>query len=245
MNVTIPLDGSWVNVGEGPLRITLASPNNSILVAGNAVAPPAEFEGDVYVMNPGGNYIDFDDVQVWVKARGTPDQTKPILVVLQPLVDQPAYIGAENRQPTAIPQATAKTYTAGQAIGGVFQIPGSLGNGAGLLRSILVKSVTEITGDLDLHLFSQKPAASAFADASTAGPLDPADVPFYLGTFHLTEVDTALGVSVWQLNGINQMLVAAVGGVLYGVLVAKGAVVLDNATDISVSLGFQQGQGSL
>jgi hypothetical protein len=240
-NVSVPLDGSWVQVGEGPLRLTLVSPNNSILVAAHATAPDNTFAGDVFVAQPGHNPIDFDtDVVIWAKAKGTPDQSKPIIVLLQPLVDAPLVISAENRQPGAVVPATAKSYTAGQAIGGAFPIPGALGNGGGLLRSILIKSVTEFSGELDLHLFSYNPVASAFADGSTAGPLEPADVPYYLGVFKLPTADTSLGISVWQLNDINQMLVAA-AGVVYGVLVPKGAVALNASTDISVTLGIQQG----
>lgn len=240
-NVSVPLDGSWVQVGEGPLRLTLVSPNNSILVAANATAPDNTFTGDVFVAQPGSNPIDFDfDVVIWVKARGTPDQTKAINVLLEPLVDAPLVISAENRQPGLVLTATAKNYSAGQAIGGAFAIAGALGNGGGLLRSILIKSVTEFSGELDLHLFSYNPAASAFADGSTAGPLEVADVPYYLGMFKLPTADTSLGISVWQLNDINQMLVAA-AGVVYGVLVPKGAVALNAATDISVTLGIQQG----
>lgn len=240
-NVNIPLDGSWVQVGEGPLRLTLVSPNNSILAAGNATAPDNTFMGDVFIANPGSNPIDFDtDVAVWVKAKGTPDQSKPISVLLEPLIDAPLILSPENRQPGAVVPAIAKNYTAGQAIGGVFPIPGALGNGGGLLRSILIKSITEFTGELDLHLFSQEPVASAFADAATAGPLEAADVPFYLGMFKLATPDTSLSISAWQLNDINQMLVAG-AGVIYGVLVPKGAVALAASTDITVTLGIQQG----
>lgn len=242
-NVSVPLDGSWVQVGEGPLRLTLVSPNNSILVAANATAPDNTFTGDVYLAKPGSNPIDFDsDVVVWAKARGTPDQTKPILVLLEPLIDAPVIVAAETRQPSAVPVATKLSYTAGQAIGGVFPIPGSLGNAAGLLRSILIKSLTEISGEIDLHLFSQKPVASAFADGSTAGPLEADDASFYLGVFKFPTADTSLGISVWQLNGINQMLAAA-GGTLWAVLVPKGAVTLASASDISVTIGIQQGGG--
>lgn len=240
-NASIPLDGSWVNVGEGPLRLTLVSPNNSILIAANATAPDDTFTGDVYVATPGSNSIDFADVQVWVKAKGTPDQTKTISVLLQPLVDAPVLVSAENRQPSASPDAVAKSYTAGQSIGGAFAISGAIGNGGGLLRSILVKSATVLTGELDLYLFSQKPS-TGFADAAALGTLVPGDIGLLLGKFALTEVDSSLGVSVYQLNDINQMLVAA-GGTVYCVLVAKGAVALDNATDITVSLGIQQGSG--
>jgi hypothetical protein len=240
-NVSIPLDGSWLNVGEGPLRLTLVSFNNSILVAANAVAPDNTFTGDVFVANPGSNHIDFDDVTVWVKAKGTPDQTKPISVLLQPLVDAPVSTSPETRQPTATPAAVAKTYSAGQSIGGAFAIPGAIGNAAGLLRSILIKSMTVLTGELDLYLFSQKPS-TGFADAAALGTLVPGDLALLLGLFKLSAVDSSLGVSVYQLNDINQMVVA-VGGTVYGVLVPKGAVALENPTDITVSLGIQQGSG--
>lgn len=245
INVQIPLDGTWVNVGEGPLRLSIASPINSVVVATGEIAPGDDYTGDAFILKPGSNPIDFEDVNVWVKARGTPEMNQPIWVTALPLVEAPVVIDSGNRLPGASPTATKLTYSAGQSIGGAFPIVGALGNAAGLLRSISVKSVTELTGEIDLHLFSQNPVASGFADGETAGPLEAADVPFYLGVFALTEVSSSLGVSIWQSNGIDQMVVAGTG-VLFGVLVPKGSVTLDAATDITVSLGIQQfGGGGL
>jgi hypothetical protein len=239
-NASVPLDGSWVNVGEGPLRLTLVSPNNAILVAANPTAPDGSFTGDCYVLIPGSNPVDFDDdVLVWAKAKGTPDQTKPISVLLQPLISAPVITSSETRQPGGSPEGTALTYTAGQSIGGAFVIPGALGNSAGLLRSILLKSSSVQTSEFDLYLFSQKPA-TVFADGAALPTLVPADVPLVLGVFKLTEVDSSLGVSVYQLNDINQMIVAP-GGSIYAVLVPKGAATLSAASDISITLGIQQG----
>ena len=241
-NASIPLDGSWVNVGEGPLRLTLASFNNSILVAANATAPDNTFTGDVFVANPGSNPIDFDtDVQVWVKAKGTPDQTKPISVLLQPLIDAPVISAAETRQPSAMLDAVALTYAAGQSIGGVFPIPAAIGNAAGLLRSLLLKAASGANPEYDLYLFSQKPT-TAFADGAALPALLPADLPLLLGVFKFTAPDSALSVGLYQLNDVNQMVVG-VGGTLYGVLVPKGAVTLTKATDITITLGIAQASG--
>ena len=238
--VPVPF-GSWVNLGTGPLQLAVVGVAVSLSIAQNATAPDNTFTGDVFAVGPNTGVVEFDGTtDVWAKIRGTDTPLAPVSVLVTPVpVVTPTEPGAENELPTGSPVLTPRYgYVDERLLGGVFEIPNALGNAAGLLRSISIKSASAQSSALTLILFSQKPANTVFIDATTGSNLDIRDLPLLLGVYKFGLPSNNMATSLYQLNDINQMVVAGAGS-LYGLLVANGSFNFPGASDMSVSLGIE------
>lgn len=238
--VPVPF-GSWVNLGTGPLRLAVAGVAVSLSIAQNATAPDNTFTGDVFAVGPDTGVVEFDaTMDVWAKIRGTDTPLAPVSVLVTPVpVVTPTEPGAENELPTGVPALKPLYgYVDGRVMGGIFEIANALGNSAGLLRSISIKSASAQASTLSLILFSEKPANTIFLDGTAVSNLNFKDVPLLLGVYKFGAPSNNMGTSLYQLNDINQMVVAGAGSI-YGLLVADGSFNFPGASDLSVALGIE------
>lgn len=238
-NVLIPF-GDWVNVGTGPGTLRMLTAYNQLRVACSATGPTESGFDEtvsVYLIKKDQSVEVPEGLDAWVQPVGTSDNGNPVYVRLDPPVAVPEE-EEDEIDPNDTPVLTPGAYASGKVMGGVLRFIGSLEGPSGLLRSILLRSKSVQTSDFTLYLFSSNPSASTFTDG--ADPvLDPSDINKLIGAFTLTEPDSTLGVSLYQLADINQAVSSPTSS-LFGVLLAGGAATFVAADDVSVALGVEQ-----
>ena len=143
--------------------------------------------------------------------------------------------------PLATPVATALTYATGKCIGGPMALAGFV-RAAGLsslIQSAVLRAAQEVlAAEVDVLVFRGQPTvATGLADNATFA-VAAADVPLVSKVLKFTSFDSLGGGSISNLDGIGRYMALAAGTSAYVQFVARGAITLVNAADLSVSLAL-------
>jgi len=180
-----------------------------------------------------------------------------------PVVETSTNIDGSNRQVISVAGlttvvvstltvSTASAYTAGQVVGGLFQVPNAVRNqnaiNSGVLQNVvLVSRSSQAQIEMDLFLFASTLSAQSTFSDTKAPCLASGDVGKLLGRFPLVEVDAAtIGsttggfYTTWQANSLTHAFNLSSGITsLYGSLVTKGTPSFLTASDLVLSVGIK------
>ena len=240
-NVVVPF-GSWVQLGTGPLLVELLTLANPVTVVVSEDAPAVDYTGNQFNLVFGGARATCrvtSDLAVWAKVTTVTDDgsINMVGVALPGLVTAPV-----PTPPTAVPNiGTVTAFAPGAAIGGLLTLSGVASGTSAFLRSIVLTFPSVQTSDMKLYLFTQAPPNSTITNGDVLA-LDPRDANTLLGSFTLTDPDSSLGVTVYNLRGIEQVL-SGFASQVYGVLVPVADVTLTAPEDattpiLTLSLGI-------
>lgn len=151
-------------------------------------------------------------------------------------------IGGEGAHPTATPTATALTYASGKCIGGLNDLTGFLrvaGKGA-LIQSATMRSKVAQSAQIDLVIFRDVPSVTTGLADGVAFAVDPGDIAKVSKVIKFASWDSVGTACLCTLDGIGKYMALASGTGAKCILVARGAVSLSTASDLTLSLGLVQ-----
>lgn len=150
-------------------------------------------------------------------------------------------VGIETRvlDVTLVTQASA--YATGDVIGGKITLTGAMARvgGSGLLKSVQICSLADLTVDFDLILFSDDPTNTTFTE-NGAVAIATTDVAKILGVVGLTSRKDLGTPVVVSLHNIDMALKSGANSRdLYACLVARGTHTPASTADIVLRFGIQ------
>lgn len=145
---------------------------------------------------------------------------------------------------TAVTDSTPD-YASGDLCGGKLTFTAALSQdtGTGMLISVNICDKSGQVGDVDLILFDSDPSSTTFTENGTFA-VDPADVtkimavigPRSATDFTFTTGVKSLGSLAWPLRAVSST--GAPARTFYGAMVAREAINLASASDLTVRLGI-------
>jgi len=150
---------------------------------------------------------------------------------------------ASNVQDVAL-VTQAAAYASGDVIGGKITLANAMARdgGTGLLKSVQLCSLADLTVDFDLIIFGANPANTTFTE-NGAVAIATTDVAKVLGVVSLTsrkDLGTPVVVSAHNIDMVLKS--ASDSRALYACLVARGAHTPGSVADIVLRFGIQRDQ---